>query len=163
MTFDQRSFRTALSHFATGVVVVTASGQDGTAVGITVTSFNAVSLEPPLVLFSVARTALSLPVLQSADAYGISVLRQDQVDLSDRFARATSNKWQGVDVKAGKTGCPLIAPSLAHFECLPFNIYDGGDHAIFLGKVIDFEIDSSAAPLLFFRGKYNALDQSSAA
>ncbi len=126
---------------------------------MTITSFNSVSLEPPLVLFSVAKTALSLPDLQMADAYAVSVLRDDQVEVSNRFARQNIDKWAGVDVRFGETRCPLIASSLACFECSPFDSHDGGDHIIFIGRVVNFEATAEASPLLFFRGAYKKLDE----
>ena len=111
--FDQRAFRNALGHFPTGVAVVTAHAGALSPVAMTVTSFNAVSLEPPLVLFSIRRDAASLPSLLAADSFGISVLRQDQSALSSRFANGRSEKWAGIEPVRGTTGCPLVGPCLA--------------------------------------------------
>jgi flavin reductase (DIM6/NTAB) family NADH-FMN oxidoreductase RutF len=155
--FDKRAFRSALGRFPTGVVVVTAKGSDGAQVGMTVSSFNAVSLNPPLVLFSIDRGAPSLPVLSTSRAYGISILGKDQAELSARFAGARGDKWDGDHLKTGLTGCPLIKSSLAIFECTPFAAYDGGDHIIFVGRVSRFEIGTQEEPLVFFGGKYAAI------
>jgi len=157
MTFDQRAFRDALGHFATGVTVVTAPHPDGDPVAMTVSSFNAVSLDPPLVLFSVKRTALSLPVLLGARHFAISVLRGDQSDLSSRFAHAQGAKWAGLEPRRGATGCPLAGDGLATFECAPHAVHDGGDHLIVVGRVLNFEVATGGEPLIFFRGAYHAI------
>jgi flavin reductase (DIM6/NTAB) family NADH-FMN oxidoreductase RutF len=157
MEFDQRAFRNALGHFPTGVAVVTASDPNGDPIAMTVSSFNAVSLDPPLVLFSVARSALSLDKLLAAESFGISVLRHDQTELSGRFAHARSPKWSGLEPQVGETGCPLIGPCLAVFECTPHATHDGGDHLIIVGRVVRFEIAPEGEPLVFFRGGYHAI------
>ena len=157
MEFDQRAFRDALGHFPTGVVVVTAPSSMGDPIAITVSSFNAVSLDPPLVLFSVDRKAYSLPILLETETFGISVLRHDQSELSSRFARASEAKWADLEPRVGQTGCPLIGACLASFECEPFANYDGGDHIIMVGRVLRFEIAPEGEPLVFFRGGYHAI------
>ncbi|MEP9355156.1 flavin reductase family protein [Xanthobacter sp. KR7-65] len=153
---DTRAFRRTLGAFATGVAVVAAEGEDGTLVGMTMSSFNAVSLDPPLVLFSVARTALSLPALRAARAYGISVLARDQEDLSTRFARPHAEKWAGVTHLRGHGGAPLIAEAAAHLECVPHAIHDGGDHEIFVARVVAHRA-APAEPLIFHAGRYRTL------
>ena len=157
MVFDQRSFRDALGHFPTGVVVVTAPNPAGDPVAMTVSSFNAVSLDPPLVLFSVGRQALSLETLLGAEHFGISVLRGDQSELSGRFARARDEKWAGIEPLIGETGCPLVGPCLATFECVPHAVHDGGDHLIIVGRVLRFNKAPGGDPLVFFRGGYHAI------
>jgi flavin reductase (DIM6/NTAB) family NADH-FMN oxidoreductase RutF len=157
MLLDQRAFRHALGHFPTGVVVVTAENPDGDPIAMTVSSFNAVSLDPPLVLFSIGKAALSLPSLLAAGHFGISVLRGDQSDMSGRFATARGAKWAGLQPARGATGCPLIGPCLASFECDHYATYEGGDHVIIVGRVLQFELASEGEPLVFFRGAYHAL------
>lgn len=157
MAFDQRAFRNALGHFPTGVVVVTADTEGGEPIAMTVSSFNAVSLDPPLVLFSVGRTAPSLSALLAARNFGISVLRDDQSELSRRFAGGRGEKWAGIDPRLGQTGCPLIGPCLAAFECAPFAVHEGGDHLIVVGHVLRFEIAEGGEPLVFFRGGYHVI------
>ncbi|WP_245272327.1 flavin reductase family protein [Xanthobacter sp. 126] len=154
--FDPRAFRQTLGAFATGVAVVAAEAADGTLIGMTMSSFNSVSLDPPLVLFSVARTALSLPALRSAAAYGISVLAHDQQDLSGRFARAQGEKWTGVDHLRGHGGAPLLAGAAAHLECVPHAIHDGGDHEVFIARVVAHR-SAVAEPLIFHAGRYRTL------
>jgi flavin reductase (DIM6/NTAB) family NADH-FMN oxidoreductase RutF len=162
-TFDSASFRDALGHFATGVVVITAPGltQADKPVGITINSFTSISLEPPLVLFSAARGLRSLPALMGAKHFGINLLQHEQRHISSRFATAQTQKWDGIAFEAGETlGCPLLSDTLAHFECLPHATFDGGDHVIFLVQVVRFWINKTAeAPLIFFRGAYRDLEQ----
>jgi flavin reductase (DIM6/NTAB) family NADH-FMN oxidoreductase RutF len=160
--FDQRAFRNALGRFPTGVVVVTARGATGAPAGMTMSSFNSVSIDPPLVLFSVSRNAPSLQVLRDSASYGISVLSKDQTELSARFAGARGDKWAGTELCEGQTGCPLVQPCLATFECQPYATYDGGDHVIFVARVVRFELGAAGEPLVFFGGKYAAITQLSA-
>jgi flavin reductase (DIM6/NTAB) family NADH-FMN oxidoreductase RutF len=155
--FDPRALRDALGCFATGVVIVTVPRPEGEPAALTVSSFNTVSLDPPLVLFSVSRDAPSLAALRAADRHGISVLREDQHHLSRRFSHALGRKWEGIAPRLGPAGCPLIGPSLASFECARFATHDGGDHMIFVSRVLGFETADDGAPLLFFRGRYHAL------
>ncbi|WP_029003978.1 flavin reductase family protein [Azorhizobium doebereinerae] len=155
--FDLRAFRQALGHFATGVAVVTARADDGEVVGMTMSSFNSVSLDPPLVLFSVARNAHSLPAMLAARGYGVNVLARDQEHLSNRFAKALEDKWSDVDHVPGHAAAPLLTGALAHFECAPYAHHDGGDHVIFLARVVRFANRAEAAPLIFFRGRYHGL------
>jgi flavin reductase (DIM6/NTAB) family NADH-FMN oxidoreductase RutF len=161
--FDSTAFRRALGHFATGVVVITAPGlaESDKPIGITVNSFTAISLDPPLVLFSAARSLRSLPALMAAQHFGINLLHHQQRHVSSRFADARSSKWDGIGFEPGETlGCPLLRDTLAHFECLPHATFDGGDHVIFLVRVERFWTSTTAdAPLIFFRGDYRNLEQ----
>lgn len=155
--FDARAFRAALGRFATGIAVVTASTETGDVVGMTMSSFNSVSLDPPLVLFSVARSAYSLPAMRTARGFGINILGQGQQDLSNRFARALEDKWHQVDHHRSLHDAPLLAGAIAHFECEPYARHDGGDHEIFLARVVRFSSPEAGDPLIFFRGRYHAL------
>jgi len=157
LPFDSRAFRNALGHFATGVAIVTASCPGQPPVGMTISSFNSVSLDPPLVLFSVARTAHSLPDLMAAPGYAVHVLGSEQMDLSGRFARALAGKWHDVEHRPGLHDAPLLDAALAHFECAAHAQHDGGDHVIFLARVLRFSMQPSGDPLIFFRGRYRAL------
>jgi flavin reductase (DIM6/NTAB) family NADH-FMN oxidoreductase RutF len=151
---DVSKFRQALGQFATGVAIISAPGPDGEPVGMTVSSFNSVSLQPPLVLFSVARNAGSLPALCAAPGYAVNVLREDQQQLSSRFSRPRTDKWSNVRHAPGIVSAPVIDGALACFECAPYAEYDGGDHVIFVGRVVRFRSMPSGDPLLFFRGRY---------
>ena len=157
MSFTERTLRDALSLFPTGVAVVTARGGEGTLHGVTISSFNAVSLDPPLVLFSLARKLYSLEEFLSADAFAINFLQEDQQELSTRFSKALSNKWENVAHKAGVTGALVLLPAVAVLECTPYAQYDGGDHVIVVGRVNHIECQECSSPLVFFRGRYHKL------
>lgn len=160
---DPRLLRQALGQFATGVAVVTAATADGGRIGMTVSSFNSVSLDPPLVLFSIARNALSLPALRAAQGIGVNVLGHGQFGLSDRFARAGGDKWDAVEHHPGLHDVPLLADALATFECVPYARHDGGDHEIFVVRVLRMSAAGDGHPLIFFRGRYHALASGGAA
>ncbi len=150
-------FRRALGRFATGVAIVSVMDAVGRPAGMTISSFNSVSLEPPLILFSIARSALSLPILSEARSYAVNILAEEQAELSSRFAKSQANKWYDVDFAVGQSGAPLIHGALAHFECEPYAQYDGGDHVIFVGRVGHFNHSAQEKPLVFFEGRYRSL------
>jgi flavin reductase (DIM6/NTAB) family NADH-FMN oxidoreductase RutF len=154
---DTRALRHALSRFATGVCIVTALGPDGDRLGMTVNSFSSVSLEPPLVLFSIARSCLSFEGWMSAKCYGVNVIAAHQAALSNRFARALSDKWADLKVETGHRGVPLLPDAIARFGCERECRYDGGDHVILLSRVVDFDFAAEADPLCFFAGRYRSL------
>jgi flavin reductase (DIM6/NTAB) family NADH-FMN oxidoreductase RutF len=155
---EAKGFRDALGRFATGIAVVTARAEDGQPIGMTMSSFNSVSLDPPLVLFSVDRKAHSLAAISCAKGYGINILARQQEALSTRFAKALSDKWQAVEHVAGYAEAPLLVNVLAHFECRPYAQYDGGDHVIFVVEVVNFATPVvDGEPLVFFRGRYRRL------
>ena len=152
---DTKAFRNALGEFATGVAVITAESSTGDPIGMTMSSFNSVSLNPPLVLFSVDRRAHSLDAMQKAKHFAVNILGREQEEISNRFARALSDKWLNVKLTAGYSQAPLITGALAHFECKPYAQYDGGDHIIFVVQVTRFSVrPGDPAPLVFFRGRY---------
>lgn len=155
---DPRAFRQALGQFATGVAVITAEGVDGSPIGMTMSSFNSVSVDPPLVLFSIDRRAFSLKAMTEARGYAVNILGRDQEHLSNKFARALDDKWAAVEHTLGHMAAPLIAGALAHFECAPYAQYDGGDHVIFVGRVVRFSAYPVNEPLIFFRGAYRSLE-----
>ena len=159
MSFDIHQFRWSLGQFATGVAVITAQNPRGEAVGMTMSSFNSVSLDPPLILFSVDRKAYSLPEMLAAEGYGVNILSRSQEHLSNQFAKALSDKWVAVEHTFGHAEAPLLRGALAHFECEPYAHHDGGDHVIFVGKVLRFSAsdDAKDQPLIFWRGKYHGL------
>ena len=152
---DLNAFRRCLGCFATGVTIITTIGPDGELIGNTANSFNSLSLDPPLILWSLGQQAHSLKAYMSADHFAVNVLRKGQEHLSDQFATAKGNKWQAIDYELGQTGCPILPTSLAVFECKVASTYRGGDHVIFVGEVIKFDFDPQGTPLLFYRGKYH--------
>lgn len=140
-------------------MIVTAVTRDGERIGMTMSSFNSVSLEPPLVLFSVHKQALSFVHWNEISHYAINVLCEDQEDLSNNFARAKGDKWKGVNPIIGETGAPILPGALVTFECKAHCRYDGGDHDIFIGNIVNiFEGRIvTGRPLLFYAGRYRQL------
>lgn len=161
MGFEERQFRDALGAFPTGVAVVTGLTDRGERVGVTVSSFNSVSISPPLVLFSIARHAHSYSAWTSMRAYAVNVLSQQQEEISNRFARALGDKWAGLIVLDGTNGLPILPNALAVFECEAHARYDGGDHDIFVGRVVNLRrhAHKQEQPLIFFGGRYRRLDE----
>ncbi len=153
-SFSAREFRAALGMFATGVTIVTTRAEDGTPLGLTANSFNSVSLEPPLVLWSLSQRAASLPAFRAGTHYAIHVLAADQRALAERFATRDIDRWQGVDCVPGAGGAPLIAGAAATFECFNRSRYDEGDHVIFVGEVERCQWRADASPLLFHGGRF---------
>lgn len=157
-SLDTRAYRDALAQFVTGITIVTAAGGAGRLVGMTMNSFASVSLDPPLILFSVDRRAWSLDDFEAAEGYAVNVLSTDQQGLSDRFARQGEDKWAGLATRPGHANAPLLPGCIAQFECAPHATHDGGDHVIFIGRVIRFTSESRIPPLVYHRGKYASLD-----
>jgi flavin reductase (DIM6/NTAB) family NADH-FMN oxidoreductase RutF len=160
--FDTRAFRHALGQFPTGVCVVTAM-VEGARLGMTVSSFNSLSLEPPLVLFSIDRRAASLPLWERAEAIAVHVLAENQKDISNRFARALENKWEGISCSEGASGTPVLPGVAAVFECTVWARHEGGDHTLFILEVERFRSFADRQPLVFGKGRYGALKSSDAA
>lgn len=155
---DAAELRSALGRFATGVTIITTRSASGEAVGVTASSFNAVSLDPPLILWSLGRNAFSHPVFEAASHFAVHVLGDGQRDLSNRFARASSAKFEGLATREGLGGVPLLGDCAAVFECATEHRYAGGDHLILVGRVL--RLDQGPAerpPLLFHQGRYAAL------
>lgn len=148
--FNARQFRNALSQFATGVTVITTRLDDGNFLGLTASSFNSVSLAPPLVLWSLAQGATSLPVFTGNSHYVINVLAGDQVALAERFAMRIENRFDGVDYRLSHTGLPILNGVAAWFECHNRSRYPEGDHVIFVGEVERCEV--APKPALVFHG-----------
>ena len=157
MPVDAATFRRALGGFATGVAVVTTADTGGRRDGLTVNSFSSVSLDPPLILFSLGRDADSRAAFMSATHFAVNILREDQEDLSARFAAPGPEKWRGLELETGAGGCPLLKESLATLECEIAIRYAGGDHDIFVGRVTGLRSDADARPLMYYRGGYRRL------
>jgi flavin reductase (DIM6/NTAB) family NADH-FMN oxidoreductase RutF len=156
---DSRRFRNALGQFPTGVVVATARTEAGALVGMTMSSFNSVSLDPPLILFSVHRQAHSFALWQTVKRYAINVLNQDQEQVSNQFARPGADKWEGLTPLTGDSGVPMLPNAAVVFECESYARHDGGDHEIFIGRVTALHEHplNRGKPLVFFEGRYRQL------
>ncbi|MFA6310886.1 MAG: flavin reductase family protein [Sterolibacterium sp.] len=157
---DARDFRNALGSFATGVTVVTARGADGGLAGVTVNSFASVSLDPPLVLWSLSLNTSTLAVFEQCSHYAVNVLAADQLALSIRFAKpgddGRENRFADLELDFGRGGAPLLRGCCARFECRNEKRHDGGDHLIFIGRVEAYAY-RDGPPLLFQGGQYRRL------
>lgn len=150
--FDPRGFRDALGCFATGITIVTARSESGEACGVTIGSFGSLSLDPPLVLWSLTATSSSYAAFAQATYFMVHVLAEDQGTLAQRFARSGADRFAGLDLVEGPHGIPIIPDVAARFECRMLNGYPGGDHVIFIGRVLDFLHWPHRPPLVFHRG-----------
>ena len=150
---DPRDFRNALGTFATGVTIVTAMADDGKPYGLTCNSFASVSINPPLVLWSLGMYSQGLPIFQNASHFAVNVLSVSQQALATKFAKSGVERFTGVDWEPGLGGAPLLAGSVACFQCRAANRYYGGDHVIFLGAVEAY-VYNKQEPLLFLNGGF---------
>ena len=153
-SFSGDDFRAALAMFATGVTIVTALDASGRPVGLTANSFNSVSMDPPLVLWSLSRLAGSMPAFRRGSHYAINILSADQKALAERFASQNVERFEGVAHRPGASGVPLVEGAAAHFECFNRSRYEEGDHVIFVGEVERCSWRTGASPLLFHGGRY---------
>lgn len=154
---DQKAFRNALGQFATGVTVVTTLDAQGNKVGMTANSFSSVSLEPMLVLWSIARSSKSFAEFTSADRFAIHVLHANQQAVSNQFASNCDDRFSSVPHSEGLGGIPLLKDFSAVFQCQTEHQYEGGDHVIIVGRVVEFE-NRQQPPLIFHAGRYADLD-----
>lgn len=151
-----KALRSALGRFATGVTIVSCRAADGGFVGLTANSFNALSLEPPLVLWSLRRSSPTLAAFQAAPAFAVNVLAENQVELSRRFASPVADKFSEGAWAEGPTGAPLLAGCAAVFECERVSDQLAGDHVLFIGRVL-VVAEAPVAPLVFQAGHYRLL------
>jgi flavin reductase (DIM6/NTAB) family NADH-FMN oxidoreductase RutF len=153
MPIDKQEFRRVLGHFAAGVTVITTIGDDGTPYGLTATAFSSVSLDPPLVLVCVDKKSESHPHFHTAGVFAVNFLAADHEDLSRRFAVTGGDKFSDLVFRKGGTGTPLLVDALGYLECRTVEVFEGGDHTIFLAQVEDADA-RDGEPLLYFRGAY---------
>ncbi|WP_390618422.1 flavin reductase family protein [Maricurvus nonylphenolicus] len=155
---DSREFRNALGQFATGVTIVTTKDFQGQAVGMTANSFSSLSLEPPLVLWSIAKTSSNYTAFVETNDFAIHILNSEQQDLCGQFARKDIDRFAGVSTETNAAGTPLLTEYLARFQCTTEHRYEGGDHIILVGRVN--QLDTQAGePLLFYKGSFEQLAQ----
>ena len=152
-SFDSRQLRNVLGTFTTGVTIVTTRDANGVPHGVTANSFSSVSLEPPLVLWSQALTSRSLPAFRDSDHFAVNILADDQVAVSQHFARQQEDKFANMEYSDGLGGVPVLQGTVAHFECVKVASYPAGDHIIYLGRV-ERVSHSGRRPLAFAHGRY---------
>lgn len=150
---DPKQFRNALGTFTTGVTVVTTRSPEGADVGLTVNSFNSVSLDPPMVLWSLVSTSGSLPAFLDNGHFAVHILSDRQEAMSSRFARRGIDKFEGLEISRGHGDVPLLDDCSARFECRIASHYEGGDHVILVGEVLNFE-EFGVPPLVYQSGGY---------
>ena len=155
MPIDDAHFRLALSHFASGVTVVT-TAHEGQLYGMTVASFASLSLHPPLVLVCIERSVKTHDAISAAGKYGVSILSSAQADISSKFASRSDDKFAGVELIEGELDVPLIAGALTAIECRLYDRLPGGDHTIFIGEVMKIHT-TEGDPLLYFRSGYREI------
>jgi 3-hydroxy-9,10-secoandrosta-1,3,5(10)-triene-9,17-dione monooxygenase reductase component len=153
---DAADFRRVLGQFATGVTIITAMDGDEPA-GVAANSFTSVSLDPPLVLFCVGRTSSTWPRIERARKFAVNILGEHQEELSQLFATKGADRFGQVDWHVGVGGSPVLHDTLAYLDCEFWAEYDGGDHIIVVGQVLDLGFTEGPGPLLFFGGKYHRL------
>lgn len=153
-----KALRSALGRFATGVTIITCVGGDGQRVGLTANSFSALSLDPALVLWSLRRASPSLAAFEGALHFAVNVLAENQADLSRRFASQVADKFAEGSWTEGFGGAPVLAGAAAVFECETAARHDGGDHRLFIGRVLRLA-DQAVAPLVFHSGHYRMLGE----
>ncbi len=157
---DTRAFRQALGRFPTGVAVVTTLPQGRHPMGITVNSFTSVSLEPPLVLWCMDRRSDRYAAFTEAAGYVISILGTAHQEVSSRLAKQGAHSLEGIELLETELGPPALADALSVFECAAHSLHEEGDHAILVGRVLQFAQREAGAPLVFFKGRYGALAES---
>lgn len=151
--FSDKQFRDALAQFATGVTIICAQASDGRYVGFTANSFNSVSLDPPLILWSLGRRSHSLPAFEAAERYVVNVLSAVQIDLARRFSRPHADRFAGVAYELGWAGAPRIAGCVAWLECRHHAQHRAGDHVVFIGDVAQCT-RGTGEPLVFSQHRF---------
>jgi flavin reductase (DIM6/NTAB) family NADH-FMN oxidoreductase RutF len=159
MPVNKTQFRTALSRFASGVTVVTTRDADARPLGITVSAFSSLSLEPPLVLICIDSKAYAHNAFNESGVFVVNILGAEQEDLSRLFASREPDKFQGLGFTEGINGVPVLSAALANIECRLKHAYEGGDHTIFVGEVENITVREDGHPLLYYRGGYASLNQ----
>lgn len=157
MSVSEKDFRSALGKFPTGVTIVTTQDANGEKIGVTASSFNSVSIDPALILWSIDKRAYSVDAFTQGEHFTVHVLREDQIDLSNRFASRGQDKFKDLQLVKEETRAPRLPDNAAWFECKTWKVYDGGDHFIIVGEVQDFGYENDVDSLVFYSGQYRAV------
>ena len=158
MAIDARELRNIMGHFVTGVTVITTRDVEGKPFGLTANAFSSLSLDPPLVLICVDKKVDCYACFEGSKVFAVNFLSEEQEHLSRRFATKGIEKFEGTPYKTGECNVPLLEGAMGYIECKLISGYDGGDHTIYIGEVLD-AMASGERPLLFFKGKYYRLPQ----
>ena len=152
--FDPMAFRRALGKFPTGVTIITTKNDKGENIGVTASSFNSVSLDPPLILWSLSKTARSVAAFGEGHHFAVHILSEHQQELSNHFAKQGADKFADLALSQGHGEVPLLAEFSARFQCICQHQYDGGVHVILVGRVLEYETKECNQPLIFHSGSY---------
>jgi len=155
MPIDDAQFKLAMSHFASGVTVVTTE-HEGKPFGMTVAAFSSLSLHPPLVLICIEKTVKTHDAIAGAGKFGVSILNSKQTDVSNRFASRSEDKFAGTEIVQGELDVPLIGGAITQLSCRVSDRLEGGDHTIFVGEVVDAKTEEGE-PLVYFRSGYREI------
>jgi flavin reductase (DIM6/NTAB) family NADH-FMN oxidoreductase RutF len=153
-SLDRRAMRDCLGCFPTGVAVMTAVDGAGCPAGLTVNSFTSVSLDPPLILWSLRRDSSILAAFQASPGFIVNILSSVQREMSGLFAGKSANRWSEVAYDRGIYGIPRLTGAHAILECEKHARHDGGDHVIFVGRPVSLTVNPDVSPLVFYRGRY---------
>ena len=159
MNFTEYDFKQCLGTFATGVTIVTTIDASFQAQGVTISSFSSLSLDPPMVTFNLGKESYLHSKLLNCDVFAVNILSSGQISLSKKFAESNGDRWNGVKYQLGQHGCPILDGAAAFIECITENIYDGGDHSIITGEVINLKVSEHSTPLIYYMGNYFALGE----
>lgn len=154
---NPQAFRSALGNFATGLTIVTGETANGERFGLTASSFQSVSLSPPLVLYSIRKGAASIPLVEAAGRFCVNVLGETHEHLAKRFASSVGDRFEGLEWERAERGGWVLPDAIAVFECRLWSTYDGGDHLIIIGEVENMYRAPDGNPLLFFRGEFRPI------
>lgn len=157
MDFNENDFKRCLGSFVSGVTIVTIIDASNDPQGVTISSFSSLSLEPPMVAFNLGKISYLHSKMLNSDSFVVNVLAEGQAGLSRKFAESSGNRWNDVVHKPGAHGCPIIEGVISYMECLTDNIYDGGDHSIITGRVVNLKIFEELRPLVYYKGGYYKL------
>lgn len=155
--FDSKQLRNVLGHYPTGVTIITAMDTAGSPFGMTANSFASVSLDPPLILWSVGAEGSGHDIFVEAEHFCVHFLSQEQEDLSSLFADKQENRFENIDWSPGKLGAPLLPGCMCRIQCTREAVYPGGDHSIILGKAVYIESTQEKKPLVFHQGQYGTV------
>lgn len=157
MTFSHHDFKQCLGKFPSGVTVVTTMKEGGTPLGATISSFCSVSLEPPMVLYCLDKKTYDFEHYTTAQHFAVNILSEKQTDISQKFSFEKESRWQEVEYHHEQTDAPLLKDVIAYLECKKEHCYDGGDHAIIVGRVVNLKVLSDEKPLVYYHSSYQSI------
>ena len=159
MQISNEEFKQCLGSFVSGVAIVAIIDEGGEPQGVTVSSFSSLSLNPPMVAFNLGKKSHLYNKIVNSKSFSVNILSHNQAVLSNKFSKNSTDRWRDVQYTLGLHGCPILDSSIAFIECFTASIYDGGDHSIITGKVINLQRTHEARPLIYYMGGYYCLGE----